>query len=123
MSNNRAADRPNIIRNASLPEEERNLTRWFDTTAFVAPPLFTYGNVPRVLSDVRGPGYVSFDFSLIKNIRLSERTGLQFRSEFFNVTNRVNFDQPNGTFTSSAFGTITNADEPRRVQFGLKLNF
>lgn len=122
-ANNRAADRPNQIRSAKLPEGQQTLNQWFDTLAFVAPPMFTYGSTPRTQPDVRGPGAASFDFSLFKNFRISERTALQFRSEFFNFFNRVNFNLPNGTFTSGGFGRITTAGDPRRVQLALKLMF
>jgi hypothetical protein len=122
-ANNRAADRPNQIRSAKLPEGQQTLNQWFDTLAFVAPPMFTYGSTPRTQPDVRGPGAASFDFSLFKNFRIRERTALQFRSEFFNFFNRVNFNLPNGTFTSGGFGKITTAGDPRRVQLALKLMF
>ncbi len=122
-ANNRAADRPNLIRSAKLPDEERSIDRWFDTGAFAAPPAFTYGNTPRTLPDVRGPGFASFDFSLAKNIAFTETVSLQFRSEFFNLFNRVNFNQPDANFLSGTFGRILSAGEPRRVQFGLKLYF
>jgi len=45
-ASNGAADRPNQIRSAELPGDQRDAARWFDTTAFVAPPQFTYGNTP-----------------------------------------------------------------------------
>jgi len=48
---------------------------------------------------------------------------LQVRSEFFNLFNRVNFNQPNVNFLSGGFGEITSADVARRVQFGVKLYF
>lgn len=122
-ASNGAADRPNIIRSARLSRDERSPDRWFDTTAFAAPAPFTFGNVPRALSDARGPGFASFDFSLVKNIRLMERARLQLRAETFNLFNHVNFDQPNVNFLSGGFGTITGAGEPRRVQLALRLDF
>ena len=122
-ANNRAADRPNLVGDPELPGDERSLTRWFNTAAFAAPPAFTYGTTPRTLANVRGPGFASVDFSLAKNIALSETMRLQARAEFFNLFNRVNFNQPNVNFLSGGFGEITSADVPRRVQFGVKLYF
>jgi hypothetical protein len=69
------------------------------------------------------------DISVFKNIRLSERYRLQFRSEFFNALNRVNLGTPNaavfsGTAINPSAGLITSlATTPRQLQFGLKLLF
>jgi hypothetical protein len=127
---NNLADRPNST-GQSAKLENRNQYQWFDTQAFVNPPAYTYGNLGRVLPDVRNPGFVNFDFSLVKSIRLRERARLQVRAEAFNVLNHVNLMAPNTTFTpgpdgknrSATFGVITAARDPRLLQLGLKLNF
>jgi hypothetical protein len=120
-ASNRAADRPNLVGDPGTGE--RTLTRWFDTSAFAAPPPFTYGNTPRTISDVRGPGFASMDFSLSRNVAFSSTMMLQLRAELFNAFNRVNFNQPNVNFLSGGFGEITSAGDPRRVQFGVKMYF
>lgn len=126
-SNGGTADRPNQIRSAVLPKDERTPERWFDTTAFVAPPLFTLGNAPRTQPDLRGPDYLSLDFSFFKNIPFGEGRSVQLRSEFFNVTNRANLALPDTNFLSSGFGTIISGGgsplDPRRIQLGVKLYF
>jgi len=48
---------------------------------------------------------------------------LSFRTEAFNLLNKTNFGPPNGTRSSSGFGTITSAYPARQMQFGLKLLF
>jgi hypothetical protein len=48
---------------------------------------------------------------------------LQFRGEFFNLPNHTRFGVPNNNVQSGAFGRITSADEPRDIQFALKLLF
>ena len=68
-------------------------------------------------------GFASVDFSLTKNVALSDTMRLQVRGEFFNLFNRVNLNQPNVNFLSGGFGEITSADVPRRAQFGVKLYF
>jgi len=74
---------------------------------------------------------------VLKNIAMTERIGLQFRAEFFNLMNHTNYASPNQTVftnTGSAVapnysinptaGLITNlATTPRQIQFGLKLTF
>ncbi len=129
-ANNFLANRPDSTgRSAKL--DDRGVDRWFDTTQFVNPPNFTYGNVGRVLPDVRTPGAVNFDLSLIKNTSVTERWRLQFRAEAFNAFNQVNLMAPNATFQpgpdgrnrSGAFGVITGARDARIIQFGMKLVF
>ena len=105
--------------------------RWFDTAQFVNPPNFTYGNVGRTLPDVRNPGILNFDISVIKDTTITERLKMQFRGEAFNFVNHRNLGSPNVGFSaganglnnSSTFGVITTARDPRIMQFGLKLMF
>ena len=79
----------------------------------------TYGNSPR--NFIIGPGLINTDFSAIKDFKIMERARLQFRSEFFNVFNNVNFSPPVSTASSSTFGRITAAGPSRVIQFALKL--
>ncbi len=94
------------------------------------------GSAPGVTT---GPGFHRFDFSLFKSFQFTERTSLQFRSEFFNVLNHPNFNAPgfggNGVvaignslnFNSSTFGQIGSTRDapydPRQIQFALKLYY
>jgi len=101
--------------------------RYFDTSVFSQPPAFTLGSAPRTLR-VRGPGLVSTDFSLFKNIRPTERVTLQLRVEAYNLFNYVQFPHPNTSFAvnSVTFGTITNlnqANTARQMQFTVKVLF
>ncbi len=104
--------------------------KWFDPAAFLAPSNTAanagfYGNLGR--NTLRGPGLATWDFSTLKNTRLSERMNLQFRAEVFNLLNRANFNMPNEVvFTPSGVsptaGVITSTTTTsRQVQFGLKL--
>ena len=128
ISNNLLADRPNSTgQSAALSNGNRN--RWFDTTAFVNPPTYTFGNDGRTLPDVRSPGLTNLDMALLKTTRIYERLALQFRAEAFNIANATNLGLPNTTFVpgpdgrnaSATFGTITTAFDARSLQFGLKL--
>jgi hypothetical protein len=129
-ASNNAADRPNST-GVSAKLGHPTAEQWFDTSAFVNPPPFALGNVGRVLPDVRAPGTVNFDLSLIKDTTITERTHLQFRAEAFNFLNHVNLGLPNTSFSAGAdgknqsatFGTITTARDARVMQFGLKLIF
>jgi hypothetical protein len=94
---------------------------YFNTAAFKVNAVGTIGNGRR--NQLRGPGAWNINYSLFKNFRLTERFNLQFRGEFFNVLNHANLQAPNTTVTSPTFGQITSADDPRIIQFGLRLVF
>ena len=98
------------------------IASWFDTTKFVANAPGTFGNSGKNI--LRGPRSFNSDVGILKNTRLTERFGLQFRAEFFNIFNNVNFNNP-GTVVSntSSFGRITSAGSPRILQFGAKILF
>jgi hypothetical protein len=101
--------------------------RYYDPNAFVVPPNGTYGNVGRDV--LPGPGLATFDFSALKNFKVTEKVRLQFRSEFFNILNHTNFSTPNpvvftsaNSAASSTAGTISaTSTTSRQIQFGLKL--
>ena len=104
-----------------------NPNQWFNPAAFLQPPANSgfYGNLGR--DTLNGPSLFDWDFSAIKDTRLSERTSLQFRAEIFNIVNHTNFNTPALiTFTPSGVsptaGVINNtATTSRQVQFALKL--
>jgi hypothetical protein len=94
---------------------------WMLRSAFVEPAPFTFGNLGRNV--FTGPSFFQFDFGGYKNFNIAERIRLQFRSEFFNGLNNVNFSNPDSNFDSPNFGRILSAGEARQIQFGLKLLF
>ena len=70
--------------------------------------------------------YDNIDFSLMKQLPITERAALQFRAEFFNLFNIQNYGLPNTTFGGSGFGVITNLTAgatPRQIQFSLRASF
>jgi hypothetical protein len=90
---------------------------WFDTSAFVAPtcvtvsaacpvgsPLF-FGSVGR--NSLSGPGYFNLDLTLSKDVKFTERIGMQLRLETFNLTNTAQFNNPSGSCCTGNFGVIT----------------
>jgi hypothetical protein len=114
--------RPDRICDGSLPHDKRNITRWFDTSCFVNPPIFTFGNTGRNV--LTGPVLSTWDLGIGKDFHLAETAGLQFRSEFFNILNHANFGLPNAGIGSPAAGTIaTLITTARQVQFALRLHW
>jgi hypothetical protein len=115
-----AVQRPNSISN---PNEfaTRSASQWFDKSAFSAAGQFSIGNSSR--NPVRGPGLQDADLMISKTFPLSERLNLEFRAEVFNVSNTPPLNDPNGSFGSAAFGTITSAGNPRDFEFASKIRF
>ena len=79
------------------------------------------GNAGRAF--FHGPGIVNFDMALHKEFKFSETKGLEYRAEFFNAFNHAQFNNPSGSFTSSTFGQVTSARDPRIIQMALRLHF
>ena len=118
-----------------------NPNQWYDPAGFTLQPAGTLGNSPRNV--LRGPGLFTQDLALRKQFQLTERLHLEFRSEFFNITNHPNFASPNNTRDPTGsggkgdvviadasgvpvgnagkiFSTVTTS---RQIQFALKLLF
>jgi len=94
----------------------------YDIACFVNPPLYAFGNAGRNIPI--GPGLFTWDFGPSKDFRLTEKTGLQFRAEFFNLLNRANFGLPSGSIGSAAAGTVTSVvTNARQIQFALRLHW
>ena len=72
---------------------------------------------------MRGPGLQNADLMLGKTFHPLERLAVEFRAEVFNVTNTPAFNDPNGSFGSAAFGSITSAGNPRVFELVGKLHF
>ena len=116
-------DRPDVVGDPKLDAgrpRSQLIARYFNTAAFRAASGL-YGSAGRNL--IYAPGAVNWDFSGFKNFAVMENKNLQFRAEFFNLFNQVNFGGPNATLTSPSFGRILGASAPRIVQFGLKFVF
>lgn len=113
--------RPNLVGRPSLSPGDRTPAHFFNTSAFATAPQFTIGSASR--NPVRGPAYRDLDLALVKHTTLFRETGMEFRAELFNVTNTPAFSQPNGSFLSAAFGSITSTTtDPRVMQFAIRFS-
>lgn len=106
----------------------RTIDRWFDPTAFTAPPAYTYGNSGRNV--LVGPGTRQFDLSVFKNVYLGrgETRRVQFRAEAFNIFNTPQFNNPNAQIGFAGVAKVTAAGNPplymrtsREIQLAMKL--
>jgi hypothetical protein len=116
-----ALQRPFMQGKTALPAGERKPTKFFNTDAFSTAPRFVLGNASR--NPVRGPAYRDLDLALVKHFSIPEKAQIEFRAELFDVTNTPQFSQPNGSFGSPAFGSITSTTtDPRVAQFALRIS-
>ena len=122
------ADRANItvanISQTKLPSNRSRTAKvneWFNTADFVPNPFGTYGNIGK--NSLRGPGLFQTDMALLKEGKLGHRVGYEFRAEFYNLFNNVNFGNPDAGLLDSNFGAISSANDPRILQMALKLTF
>ena len=82
-------NRPNLVGDPTLPEDQHTVAHWFNTAAFANPANWTIGNVPRTMPRTRGPALSNIDMSVFRNIRITEGLKLEFRAEAFNTLNQV----------------------------------
>jgi hypothetical protein len=94
---------------------------YFNPNSFALEPFGTIGNAGR--GAMHGPGINNWDFSLMKDTKLTEATRLQLRLEFYNIFNHTQFLNPVNNINSSNFGRVTSARDPRLIQLAAKFYF
>jgi hypothetical protein len=125
-------DRPNALANNFNPSHDQWANGWGGQFApgggfFTAPCLGCVGDLGR--NTFVGPAFTSWDTSLFKKIRVTERVGMEFRAEAFNVLNHTNFQLPGARFATNnninhnSFGKAAGTFNPRKMQLGLKVSF
>ncbi|MBO0861403.1 MAG: TonB-dependent receptor [Chloracidobacterium sp.] len=125
--------RPDIVPGQPLYPSNQSADLWLNPNAFTAPANGQWGNAPR--NAVRVPGVWQIDVSMDKRFALTERIGLSFRADVFNLFNHALIGKPNVKWTDPSlgtnFGVITSAftsspigtGTPREIQLGLRLDF
>lgn len=98
-------------------------TQWFtNNNNFTQPAVGTFGNCAPQLSGLRTPRYTDVDASVHKDFLITERVRMQFRTDFINAFNHVQYNAPaNGL--GATMGQITSAQPPRNVQLALKIYY
>jgi hypothetical protein len=119
-----SANRPNLVAGQNPNSGPHSLNAWLNASAFqrITPdpnsPVQQFGTAGRNIA--QGPGYANWDFSMLKNISLTESKQFQFRAESFNILNHTNFRLPDSDISSPTFNQIHAAQDPRLIQFALK---
>ena len=162
LGNNGGGARPNWVPGATIATATSNIPSgyYFNPFAFARPIVLNgqlipssngtatagatgtdFGNVGRNV--LRGPRQVNTDLSVMKRFRIDESKAFEFRTDFFNLFNNVNFANPISNFNAVAqsggtidpntgsivnnagdFGKIiSTSNNPRIIQFAVKLNF
>ncbi|HEX4231860.1 MAG TPA: carboxypeptidase regulatory-like domain-containing protein [Bryobacteraceae bacterium] len=130
-------DRAELVGNpyANVPASDRasSTINWFNPAAFASPASGTYGNVGR--NEFTGPPTHQIDYSMFKNIRITEHVSMQLRAEIFNIFNFRNLSEPANNVSGSNLGQIGSTYDvsygapgigpgaPRNVQLAAKIIF
>jgi hypothetical protein len=112
------ATRPDLVANSAGP---RTVQEWFNPASLAAPPYGFFGNAAP--NCIKGPPLDTWDWALYKTFPMGERFKLQFRSEFFNIWNHPNFNGVSASVGAPNIGMLTSANDPRIVEFALRLDF
>jgi predicted heme/steroid binding protein len=103
---------------------------WFTTTnpdgspIFTKPATGTFVTQQGIRDVIHSPGFSNWNVGLFKKFAITERTGLQFRAEAFDVFNHPNLSGANFNPTSSSFGKVTGkTGDVRNMQLSLRLYF
>lgn len=101
------------------------ITNWFNGASMSVLPAFTARRIPYFWTGLRSPAINNWDMAFIKNTYIyRERVKMQFRAEMINAFNRVWFGGLNTGITSPTYTQLTSqANQPRNIQLGLKINF
>ncbi len=118
--------RPNLTGSspAASGSFAQRLDGWINPAAFSNSAVLQFGDAPRALGDLRGPGQINWDISMFKTVTVFEGFRAQFRAEALNSMNTPYFRAPNTAFGNAQFGRITSQGNfPRMLQLGLRLFF
>jgi hypothetical protein len=119
--------RPNVVSGCDkiiTGAAQQRLGQWFNTACFTQPSAYSFGSESRVDPDIRIAGINNFDFTVTKTTAITEQVRLQFRAEFFNLFNRVQFGAPGAVLGAQGFGSVSSqANQPRLAQLALRLAF
>ena len=123
-------DRPNVILPDQVYGAPKTVLQYLNPAAFQcagsnsACTVFSgqFGNLGR--NSLYGPGQRNFDIAVSRQFQMRERFKMEFRSDFFNILNHANWNNPVSSLSSAAtFGQITTFGAPRLIQMAMKFYF
>jgi hypothetical protein len=102
-------------------QQAEKVRSWFNTRAFTFAAPGTFGSAGR--NSFRGPSRFNLDIGLARTFHIGETLRLHFRGEAFNSLNHTQLSNPAISVNSPVFGQINAADDPRVLQFAIKLTW
>jgi len=120
--------RVDSVQGVSVYPANQTTNQWLNPAAFAVPP----NNVGRWPTSgvgiAKGPGTKAVSMSLMKSVAIRERINFQIGAQAANLFNHTNYANPNTTFNTAAFGTISNVQSaegagPRQIQLTARLTF
>ena len=122
LTGSSSTDRPDLVGPVVIQDPRlagpNGANQYFLPDAFTSDTLGNFGNASGRF--FHGPGILNTDFGMSKRIPITESIAIEFRGEFFNIFNHAQFNNPNGNFSSSQFGVVTGARDPRIGQVSAK---
>ena len=104
--NSRGTQRPDMV--PGVDPYLKDGVRWLNPAAFTTPQPGTFGNLPR--NALRGPEFVQLDLMFSKDFQFARSQSFQFRVELFNITNRLNYENPAATLPGSGVAGVPFTD-------------
>ena len=116
----RKTQRLNLVGNPN--NGPKTAEQWFNTAAFVRPPLYQFGNASPNITNA--DGIVGIDFTLHKTFKITEKHALEFRTEMYNLPNTTSFSDPVSNINAGDFGRVSGQRvNSRQIQFSLRYRF
>ena len=120
--------RPDLIGDNPVLDNYRDTLLYLDRSQFALVPTSPITNATLRAGtanpgDIRGPGQLLVNASIVKGFRLGEQMRLDVRLDAFNAINRVNYNSPTTNIASPDFGRIVGAQQMRTAQLGARLSF
>jgi hypothetical protein len=112
------SNRADIVSAVTYPKTR---FQWFSTSSFKQPAPLAWGTSAR--NTVVGPGRNNWNMAMFKAFQFHEKARFEFRAESFNTFNHTQFTNPSSGVTNADFGQISNTNNPRTLQLGLKFLF
>jgi hypothetical protein len=113
--------RPDMVPGQSLDIANPSIGMWFNTAAFVAPPVGQYGDARR--NSIIGPDSNVFDMAFTKIIPLKESRVLEFRAQATNIFNMPNYSSIDTVVNSPTFGRVTAVGALRQITMTARFRF
>ncbi|MGA8149692.1 MAG: TonB-dependent receptor [Terriglobales bacterium] len=113
--------RPDLVPGESIAISSPSIGQWFNTAAFVVPPVGQFGDARR--NSIIGPPTHVFDMAFTKIFPLKESRVLEFRASATNIFNIPQYTAIDSQVNSPTFGRVTAIGAMRAIQLTARFRF